>query len=250
VLQAYIDASRAGSNAVFAMAGYISTVELWKQFSHAWRGALDGGGQRNKLPYFKMKEMRRDIERCSDFYKIIEENTLVALSCTVPCKPLAEIVEQAWWNPYIKDAHKLTNPYYLAFKTVMDMVSLNRTRMALDEPIDFVFDTDLEKWGALNAWYVYGDHAAGAAPIFRDDDKVVALQAADLLAYWVGQWAVEEKQDGEWHFPWQTSREVPWLSIDYTEETIADVLEQLLGPLAYKHRWSQGEIREWVPEKK
>jgi len=56
VLQAYIDASGMGSTQwepFIALAGFVSTSEVWAQFSDSWQAELD---RKPVLPYFKMNE--------------------------------------------------------------------------------------------------------------------------------------------------------------------------------------------------
>jgi hypothetical protein len=85
------------------------------------------------------------------------------------------------------------NPYYLAHISFLKWIAEHLEAMDLPlEPVDFIFDNrNIEEPAINNAWYFARDHSTrrdlfdtvfATAPIFRDSKKVVALQAADLLA--------------------------------------------------------------------
>lgn len=247
MLQAYIDGSRAGDNSVFVMAGYISTRERWEKFSDDWEKALESPGQpRPTLKRFKMKEMKRDPERCGWFYDIIASNVLGAVSCTIIVEDLVRAIDTAWWTPYIKQAEKLKNPYYFAFIAIMDLLRQHQHAMGLHEPIDFVFDNDSEKAKCLDAWATYEQIVPaekrkhfGSTPIFRDDETTLPLQAADLIAYWTRQWEEDGIADGivKLRFPWEAKKEIPWFSMRFAGNDFVLNLNSVMWQTAYRKKW-------------
>ncbi len=66
-----------GDGRVFVLAGYISSLERWGDFSNEWQRLLDMRSPHYRhLAYFKMSEMRSEAERerCAWFYKVIEKH--------------------------------------------------------------------------------------------------------------------------------------------------------------------------------
>jgi hypothetical protein len=86
VLQAFIDDSYT-SDGVYVLAGYISSAEAWANFSKHWEEMLPFGTLNKHGRYhFKMSEMGANDEgmsRLPGFFRIIEKNVLVALSCKI-----------------------------------------------------------------------------------------------------------------------------------------------------------------------
>jgi hypothetical protein len=69
-----------------------------------------------------------------------------------------------------------------------------------DQPVDFFFDQRNEKKPIRAAWDEYVERAPrediresfGSDPRFEDDQKFLALQTADLWAWWVRKWYAED----------------------------------------------------------
>ena len=92
-------------------------------------------------------------------------------------------------------------------------------------PIDFVFDEKTDKKHCLLAWEVVMDgckargdrHLYGDAPIFRESQTMMPLQAADLFAYWIRRWEIEGGK-GRIPFPWKAHRAIPTLILNANGE--------------------------------
>lgn len=140
--------------------------------------------------------------RVSGFYRIIENHVLAHVSCKIDMSELSAIRRKFYIPGTVIDWGNYGNPYFVAFRCLLDMFHLRRTEMAevlpLQEKIDFYFDNQSEKRVIIAMWEKYistrSDDARqhyGATPRFENDEEFLPLQAADFWAWWVRKWYVE-----------------------------------------------------------
>jgi hypothetical protein len=250
VLQAFIDDSYK-PDGVFVLGGYIASAEAWANFSKEWEEILPYG-LRNKdgAFYFKMSEMALTPERMRRvpaFYRVIENNTLMALSCAVDLGALKRARErisipraQIDWSDY-------ANPYLVTFRHLLDLFHVHRLniphRIPLDEKIDFYFDNQTEKKIILSTWDQYINSREdqykkfyGATPRFEDDLDFLPLQAADLWAWWARKFEEEGRLEniktgdfGAWK---HIKRGYFVTHITFTEEHLVENLTSILRGVA------------------
>jgi hypothetical protein len=87
--------------------------------------------------------------------------------------------------------YDLKNPYFMCFYGAIVTIARYHSSKGIDVPVDFVFDEQGGLGHFVALWYQYIKQqqnqaiskVLGAAPLFRDDKKVLPLQAADLLAW-------------------------------------------------------------------
>jgi hypothetical protein len=235
MFQAYIDDSNKGDKKLFVLAGYLATVERWAAFSDEWQRLLDMKSPHyRRLEYFKMQEMQSqaDRERCSWFYRVIENHAQVALSFVVNPKVLLSAVREYDW-PQQVPLHRYENPYNYAYTSLVGGIVRSQKKFGINTPIDFIFDDTAEKARAIHGWERVKSGApaklrrlVGDPPSFKDDKQVLPLQAADLYAWWVREWNLGgiEHRRVEMAFPWERSRDIPALHVCPTE---ADVKERV-----------------------
>lgn len=228
VFQAYIDGSGTGAYDVFVLAGYIAPAEEWAKFSDEWQELLDSPSLR--LPYFKMSEMRHSPERrerCGWFYRVIEGHVSAAVSCVIDVAGLVKAVREFQWPPNFVNLKRLENPYFVAFKAIMNVLAQHQVKLGIDQPIDFIFDEESEKKTVLEGWeriklFSTPDVRAlmGDMPIYRDDKSVLPLQAADLFAWWIRHWRLEGVGGGveNLRFWWEPKVDIPRLDMSFSEE--------------------------------
>ncbi|MDE8650971.1 DUF3800 domain-containing protein [Novosphingobium album (ex Liu et al. 2023)] len=101
--------------------------------------------------------------------------------------------------------------------------------------VDFVFDDRGEKRKILEAWDRYiAPHRDrfGAFPSFQNDMEFLPLQAADLIAWWVGKWAAmgcfRRGGPSPPGFPWSQKVEVPHVVNKVSELSIAHYLKSYI----------------------
>jgi hypothetical protein len=223
MLTAYIDASGKGDPSLLVLAGYVATAEAWIEFSKEWQSRLDEVG----IPYFKMREMAGRPEIAGWFYRVIEEHDIkAALSCVIKTDELVKVNRGIRYPAYIVNTEMMENPYYFAFKAIIDVLAQQQVKLGLTEPVDFIFDEELEKRRVLEGWDLMKANSApefaalmGDTPAYRDDKKLKPLQAADLYAWWILKWERDKRE--EWArdlpFPWGIKKDIPRLAMSFGE---------------------------------
>lgn len=185
---------------VFAMAGYISTVGKWADFSKEWSALLRPFGTlaSNGKYHFHTTEMKMNMERegrIAYFYRTIEKHVNFGIYCVFRVSDLraAQARLQTPWQSV--EFGPLGEPYLFAWKFLIDQFHKNRLELVELIPnqsaVDFIFDErQKEKVAILGVWDEYlGNQPPeigqyfGAKPRFESDHDFLPLQAADFLAY-------------------------------------------------------------------
>jgi hypothetical protein len=214
MLQAFVDDSKSeGKPPFFVLGGYIATAEVWAQFSADWQGELE---RPRPLKYFKFNEAFRkypsgqfwgwdredSVARAARFRAVIEKHDLHAFHICVRVDHLEQV--------YGDLGKKWRNPYYLC--TAALIPELGRMPKLMGQPgarVDVIFDEQvMEKSTVMRAWEEVQDdgsftpdppelltHVLKNPPIWRDDEDVLPLQAADMHATWMGM-TFEAVRDG------------------------------------------------------
>jgi hypothetical protein len=237
MFKVYIDGSGHGAKDFFVMAGYIAAVDQWEAFSTEWDQLLEvrPGAKRP----FKMREMKNDPEMSSWFYRVIEKHAVAAVSCLIKTKELVEVVREFPWPfKFDKEGTKaLENPYYFAFRAIMQKLIEQQGKLGITEPIDFVFDEDTEKNRCLSAWdRLRYDASAdirrllGDTPDYKNDATTLPLQAADLYAYWVRDWELQgiENAIATMPFPWKWTVDMPRVEIRFERADFVSHFQQII----------------------
>lgn len=254
-LQAVIDDSHDDPDGAYVLAGYIASAEAWAQFSEEWSellprfGVLAPSGNYR----FKMSEMAATEERRSRvpaFYRVIEKHVAVSISAKINMADLRRVQARLFVPGLDIDWGLYANPYFVTFRCLMDKFHIERQRMTEwlpdDQKIDFYFDNQAEKGAIAVMWDSYiverpddVKRFYGAAPIFRDDEEFLPLQAADFWAWWVRKWYREGTPEKilKWEFDeFQPARKRKYLRVEITfdqdqlAKTMVHVLRNQIGP--------------------
>jgi hypothetical protein len=222
-LQAYVDASGKGDPHLLVIAGYIASADAWELFAAEWQNRLNEA----RLPYFKMNETSRRPEIAGYFYRVIEEHDIMAaISCVIDVSGLTDAYHSISWPPYIINLRGLSNPYYFAFKAIMDVLAQHHETLKLKEPVDFVFDDESEKSNTVKYWRLIKASSdpkfakwMGDSLIYCDDKTTIPLQAADLYAWWILKWQRDGNDDWarDLPFPWVIKRDIPRLAMSFSK---------------------------------
>jgi hypothetical protein len=152
---------------------------------------------------------------------------------------LVKVVDSIDWPPFIRDPESAKNPYFQAFKWLITGLIQNQEKLKLAEPIDFIFDAESESGKIHAAWGDYKNSQSpeiqkmiGDEPVYKDDKKVMPLQAADLYAWWVRRWQLEDRENhlAELKFPWRVQRDISRFHIELTEQHFRDEIALMLKP--------------------
>lgn len=194
---AYIDESMSTS---LTMAGFISTVEKWAEFSKAWKTELD---KPPTVPFFHMKDLLREkggvfgnapldqrIEKVKKLIAIINKHTEADFKCSMKLESYNRILRPALNN--FKKLRKFDQPYLWLFVVgVLEGLSTLEIYGRKGKKIQFVFDQNetlfkgarkiYERFSSIDA---FAEAKAVVESVEERDNKIVLpLQAADLLAW-------------------------------------------------------------------
>ena len=242
VLQARIDGSASENGETYALAGYIAPAEKWAALVDDWQNELN---QPPRLKKFSMRRMARSgvkRARTEKFYRIIEDHVSGAVFCVLKADELAKVVERTLGPPGVLKWEGMKTPFYFAVRAITQLVARHSDKLHITEPVDFIFDAQTEQQNVRNAWnYMYLSvtpdirKMLGKLPEFVTDDDDIALQAADLKAWFARRWAekgiignpsaLSFRTEG---FNWGTSRPMPCLGYEFTEEHFQKEINRLV----------------------
>jgi len=200
MMQAFIDDSGKGSDPVMVLAGYIAPAENWERFSAEWHDALTRMDP--PIAYFKMSEAmaykeqfegwstwRRDL-RIARLYRLIEEHVTAAVWTIIPTDAFHRT-----FAPVAKSHLVWRNPYYFLLFNLISEINKDRGRFGITDGIYWTFDSQMQEMTRIaEAWDFWRNdpeapseilEIMGDPPAFRDSTKVLPLQAADCMAWWV-----------------------------------------------------------------
>ena len=206
-LQAYFDESEDAERLV--LAGYISTVEKWEQFSHEWAELLPLAPLNSRnIKEFKMSHMMSVPERHSDikaFYQLIKNHTELAVAVIIPLDIFRDVISWFEIPDITKDAIKIYhNPWFIAWKMMFDGLHDSRLDYGFfprffkeDEVIDFIFDERGEASKVITdfnflQYFSTQKQLYGRPPIFVNSETILPIQAADMLS-----WEVRNRKSGD-----------------------------------------------------
>jgi hypothetical protein len=195
---AYIDESKSSN---LLMAGFISTVEKWADFSEAWKKELD---RPPAIPFFHMKEVLREkggifdevpmqdrIDKVKKLIAVVNDWADVDFSCWMKLESYNRILKptlNAW-----KKLKKFDQPYLWQFVVgVLEGMSSLEIYGRKGNRIQFVFDQNETLFDNARKRYeelfskldAFAEARAIVDGVDERDDKIVLpLQAADLLAW-------------------------------------------------------------------
>jgi hypothetical protein len=245
MLQCCIDDSGSDNKGpVFVLAGYVSTVERWKVFSHVWDIALKSGPR--PLACFKMVEANRlsgqflhwtPLERDAKIHELarnIKGNAMFQVRTVLWKKEFAQI--QAKYPDYPVE------PYTFLFHEIMGLVTRHLWRdLKIEDKIEFYFDeqgafgnrasrsfkTAQEDLPPFLLEYVAG------MPNHVSDKDMLPLQAADMLAWQIRRFCSDNEHLGRNHKqyafrPLMTFLDdIPGETSSYSEPEIEDFFSTL-----------------------
>jgi hypothetical protein len=207
-LIAYIDDSASDvGDQVLVLAGYVSSVENWAAFSRAWKAALLTPPRIEYLHMVEAQNLRDQFAGWSEAQRnaklaslaeVIVQYDLRSVSISQSRRDYAQIVAPV--APY-----PLKSPYFGCFWDVIQTLARyldNYDTGGVLPPVDFVFDEHSGMRANAAIWFEWLKQSSppewrryiGREPRFEDDEKVVELQAADMLAWHIRR---DHEKDGK-----------------------------------------------------
>lgn len=233
MLRCFVDESGFERGPVMVMAGLIADVESWARFSDDWQECLD---MRPRLPFFHMAEMFADSwgdeskRRVARLQKIMATHAKGAVIVSIPLDDYRCIFggqgQDVWKNPYLF----LFFIFIRAYKRFSGEIGLDRT-------IDFVFDRQTGAMARIaEAWDFWETEMpqllqfVGGPPSFQDDKKVLPLQAADMLAWWIHRHMTDDiNGQARLAVPWTVKDHIHCVSITHTADSLMKEYVQMFG---------------------
>ena len=240
MMQAYVDDSWEGGTALI-VAGYIASVPQWLRFTQLWGAALD---TEPKMNVFKMNKLRQTAcrDRVESFSRIIEQTISGGFCVGIPIVPLQKVCKDLELPPIYK------RPYYLAWILTLSVFRKFHTDTGWEHDLEVIFDRQREEKFVTEAWDKLREKQNGdtapikCAPVFRSDEEMLPLQAADLLAWWGRKaWLQNGTFRGtQWLFPWEDrSGGLPYI---YTEMNEAGIRKHFKENIIYRKEQSSLNI--------
>jgi hypothetical protein len=209
MLHAFLDDSGNSPNdPVFVLGGFISTADLWLDFSAEWTETRQ---KAISIAYFKSSEAssardefhigrgwNRDLinERVESLARVVQRYALFRVSCSMT---------RADYNAFLKrfgDAlrdpfhHFASSPYFFCLSALIVRVRGYCDANHIDPVCKYVLDTH-GATGTFSAELLRHSNIPqiaaaldGSVPSFESDKVMQPLQAADLYAYQKHDWAV------------------------------------------------------------
>jgi len=198
--QAYLDDSGRASGPTYVIAGFLGSAKTWLGFSQKWKELLDGC----EVDYFKTKEAmnpRTYENHRSQYYGWPREDIDELIACLtegictlVPFRIRITVPNAGYEKTFKgKIGPEADFPYMLAHASAMLESTRFLTAHGFREPIDFIFDSasEREQHAVIQAWHFWKRNEwmkerqalMGNPPVFRDDKRVLPLQAADFYAW-------------------------------------------------------------------
>ena len=228
-MKAYIDDSMSDCK-VLVFGGLISTTEEWEALSLEWQQYLED----EQIHVVKMKRLAH--KHAKRLYPTIRDHAKAGICFVVPIAPLKKAADR-----YELTGKIVANPYFWAFKGVINCLAQNQREWGLTEPVDFVFDNRPEEEDFLDGWEVHRDtlpdevrSIMGRRPVFADDEKVLPLQAADMWAWWCRKtWLKNDSTIpvDSYPIPWGKVGDIPQIILQMTTEDIDHELSRVAGCL-------------------
>ena len=186
-MQAFIDDSQTDGQ-VLVLAGYLASFERWEAFSVEWQQLLKGSPRWERFKMAEVATIPRNSarwERAAAFYRVVETHAQAFVAVAVELDPLYRAAREAGIP-----RGRLTNPYIIAHRAILEATLRYQREMGIDEPVDFIFDEFSQKQFIRDGWEVFASSRepelaplVGRKPRFECDDEFLPLQAADMLAW-------------------------------------------------------------------
>ena len=195
MLQGFMDDSGSdATRAPFVLGGFVMEAEKWADFSDDWYAQVI---RQPRIEYFHMIEAcskDRQFEGFSDEFVRCKINDLLGVIEKYQPDGIYTWLE---WEDYISIVQPLapkemSNPYQVLFPGIFDTIRFCQRRKGIfPQSVDVDFDSQGEAGEFARSMYpIMKAHCPpdvkkmlGRTPTMLDDKEVVALQAADMLAW-------------------------------------------------------------------
>jgi hypothetical protein len=190
---AFIDESEGAERPILLLSACVQSYSDWARFSEDWYRTLH---EAPSIGAFHMREARNrdgnfwgwdriDIDRkIIALCEVIVRSNIHTVTCWVDRNEYKETVMAA-------SPPDMRHPYFICFQAMVIFIARVQRALGLTTPVDYVFDEKGDTGEEALMWYSRIKQDAspeirrfmGATPIFRNDEEMLPLQAADLVAW-------------------------------------------------------------------
>jgi hypothetical protein len=196
MFKAYADESGRGDRQIYVDAGFSATADQWMKFSEEWEAVLkrppaisvfraaDALSMRGEFNRRRFSEEGRN-ERVGLLIEIINKHATCCAAFAVETEDYLE----AFGNKKI--AKTMDEPCFHAHTCFIINMLVKHYELGLQGKVDFIFDSINDR-ELTEIWSVWDRskrlappwilRRMGRRPIYEDDEQVLPLQAADLVA--------------------------------------------------------------------
>ncbi|MCC2609031.1 DUF3800 domain-containing protein [Neorhizobium petrolearium] len=129
------------------------------------------------------------------------------------------------------------NPYLFLFFVLIRNYKNNCKKVGLSPETEFIFDTQTGAMSRIKeAWEYFANHVPrmldfiGKPPSFQDDEKVLPLQAADMVAWWVRRQIADDIAGfPRLPFPWDGEDQIPCVRARYDAASLQNAFDEMQG---------------------
>jgi len=192
--RAFCDGSKGSTlGKILLLSALVHTVPAWEKFTEDWDKALKA---KPSIKHFHMREARH-LTGNFKHWKLIDRDLKIISLTEVILKHEPHAVS-CWlsaddYNTTIRQIapSDLRHAFFLGFHAIIQTVAEYQLHRRISIPPDFVFDDEGDIGNEALIWYSAIKQTAskevralmGATPVFRNDEEVLPLQAADLVAW-------------------------------------------------------------------
>jgi hypothetical protein len=253
-IQSFVDESEgAKEGKILLLSACVHRVSQWTQLSDDWQVVLDTSPS---IRSFHMREARSFTGSFAGWKSLARDLKLIALTEVIlRHRPhvISCWVSREDYNDVMRGSapFDLRNAYFQCFAGIVIKVAEYLKLNGITVPADYVFDEKGDTGNEALLWYAALKDGAppeirplmGSTPVFRDDEDVLPLQVADLIAWHkrrekenpgldterAATMRIDELPGGEIHLTRkQLEAEVAWMS------RVPNVELTLDGPSVYQ----------------
>jgi uncharacterized protein DUF3800 len=198
----------------FILAGFVAPAANWLALADEWRAALN---EQPKLEYFKMNEaalLKGQFDPKKGWDEAKRDDRLIAFTRIIKKYVRIRIhakIKHANFDKYIKSIPVpkrmlfTDSPYTLLFQQIILAMAVRGDLYGVNQPVDFIFDQQVgfseeitDQWPQFNETIRLSSRSdlpalVGKLPEFRDEKCYLPLQAADLYAWQMRNYFVQNK---------------------------------------------------------
>lgn len=198
MFQAFFDESE--FDAVYLVAGWISTADEWARFDAAWNAVLSADPPIRYFRHHDAKMLKGEFEGWSNedaqaklnaFVKVICDHEMYGVTTGLNTKTWKQAFQSDKLSPKrLKGLLKFTHHYQSCFHSAVAMVLQRQLELGLtSEIVDFVFDQQdgllkdsIKHYSDFKSLFPDAVQKIAGEISVGDDKNAPALQAADVLA--------------------------------------------------------------------